>query len=608
MQKNYVKSFVCSFVCSVLAVAAVQKVFFRAPEIKKTDSSADIKVQNISLFQKTAADADVIPQIEASPQSKIDVSSIDALAVEPAKSAEPTVQTAELDILSVTQPVFQYDPKTQYEVSTELSQASEITLDAADIQDLNETKKHSESGIVYADISDTFTPEGMQNIETPQDAMQVAQNNISSSDEQIPLSENTNAIHQQISVQDRAPASQIAMIEPTALINSIEQTDILEDEKNLADADIKKREVGTILDIAHTTEPEIDETAWEKAEVAAQDGTVVSALSDESDSDDPWVMAKGNKYAKNQAVVEEFNKKEQERQAAQAIKKTENEDATVQAEPDKTDQAERAQTSESIEQSDAENQTNEAVSLIENSVDQENLTQTFSKPLLQTKSSDKKLAYQMIQNILIPIPEDILNDADLTPDLTSSPDEKDLSANAKSTSQKANLSNQEKETGLFKSISSWFSRDKKSDKKSASDSKENDKALADAAKDKKNFFTLGSVDDYKPLAPDAIMPAELRLSFQPNRAEISGQTLKWIYAFADNARDNNDVYIEVRIDGTSSYVLQQKRLNLLSSIFSSRGVDWRKINPIFTSREPNSFIIRNIRFNNPEDKKGQNTR
>ena len=168
--------------------------------------------------------------------------------------------------------------------------------------------------------------------------------------------------------------------------------------------------------------------------------------------------------------------------------------------------------------------------------------------------------------------------------------------------------NQEKETGLFKSISSWFSRDKKSDKKSASDSKENDKALADAAKDKKNFFTLGSVDDYKPLAPDAIMPAELRLSFQPNRAEISGQTLKWIYAFADNARDNNDVYIEVRIDGTSSYVLQQKRLNLLSSIFSSRGVDWRKINPIFTSREPNSFIIRNIRFNNPEDKKGQNTR
>ena len=43
----------------------------------------------------------------------------------------------------------------------------------------------------------------------------------------------------------------------------------------------------------------------------------------------------------------------------------------------------------------------------------------------------------------------------------------------------------------------------------------------------------------------------------------------------DNSRyaENDDVYVEVRIDGTSSFALQQKRLNLLSSIFSSRGVD-----------------------------------
>ena len=106
--------------------------------------------------------------------------------------------------------------------------------------------------------------------------------------------------------------------------------------------------------------------------------------------------------------------------------------------------------------------------------------------------------------------------------------------------------------------------------------------------------------DNKTETPE-IMPAELKLSFQPNRAEISGHTLRWIHAFADNARDNQGIYIEIRIDGTSSFALQQKRLNLLSSIFANRGVDFRKVNIIFTSREPNSFIIRNIRFNNNDE-------
>ena len=140
------------------------------------------------------------------------------------------------------------------------------------------------------------------------------------------------------------------------------------------------------------------------------------------------------------------------------------------------------------------------------------------------------------------------------------------------------------------------------------------KSVGNKAKEKageikdKIFSTLGNISDYSPKEAPSIMPAELRLSFQPNRAEISGKTLKWIYAFADNARDNDNVYVEVRIDGTSSYALQQKRLNLLSSIFSARGVDYRKINIIFTSREPNSFIIRNIHFNNKETEEANKQR
>ena len=171
------------------------------------------------------------------------------------------------------------------------------------------------------------------------------------------------------------------------------------------------------------------------------------------------------------------------------------------------------------------------------------------------------------------------------------------------------LKKQEKESSLFKSISSWFSSNKKDKKeqdgKETKNSKPSKKNTANKKKNGLSLFEISNTDtleteDNYDEAPE-IMPAELKLSFQPNRAEISGHTLRWIHAFADNARDNSDIYIEIRIDGTNSFALQQKRLNLLSSIFANRGVDFRKVNIIFTAREPNSFIIRNIKFNDSKE-------
>ena len=89
----------------------------------------------------------------------------------------------------------------------------------------------------------------------------------------------------------------------------------------------------------------------------------------------------------------------------------------------------------------------------------------------------------------------------------------------------------------------------------------------------------------------------MRLSFQPGRAEISGTTLRWIEAFANKVNDDPAVILEVRIDRTSSFDLQQKRLNLLYNILINKGVDYEKINTVFTTREPNSFIIRTLRIN-----------
>lgn len=79
-----------------------------------------------------------------------------------------------------------------------------------------------------------------------------------------------------------------------------------------------------------------------------------------------------------------------------------------------------------------------------------------------------------------------------------------------------------------------------------------------------------------------------------------------------NVIEDPSVILEIRIDRTSSFELQQKRLNLLHNILTNKGVEYEKINTVFTSREPNSFIIRTLRINEnvnntvQESNKGRN--
>ena len=104
-------------------------------------------------------------------------------------------------------------------------------------------------------------------------------------------------------------------------------------------------------------------------------------------------------------------------------------------------------------------------------------------------------------------------------------------------------------------------------------------------------------------AENKILPTEIRLSFQTNRAEISGKTLNWIQAFAKKTMENDYTILEIRIDGTSSYNLQQKRLNLLYNILTNLGLDYEKVNTVFTNREPNSFVLRTVKTKEDSDKK-----
>lgn len=581
MQKKAVKNFVYSFLFSLLAVAAVGKVFFRAPETPKEQTNNKvIKTQDISLFSKPK-DLTVKP-ISSAPT--VDVSAIEALTA-PTPAPEPLpVLEHKPEVIAKNIVTAESKKVVKNSINTDLAAAQEIVLEPEVITAAQISKPdYEQSGIVYADISDTLQDEKTQNIisepakvlyapegenVTPITGnITVADNSVLNvtpiEDEDIPLLETSGTLHKQIEVQNSASGTEIAMLEPNALVNTIEEADAPE-EKTLAEADLKQNE-------------------WKQ-------------MSEKQPEDSPWVVAKGNRFAKNKAVVEQF------------ADKTVAAPAPVVAEAPVKEQAEepiKEQVEEpAVEAATPEAETENAVSETETlqSAADKQITLALNPETNNKAGSETKVAYQMVPNLLIPIPEDIANDPNLTPKLSYSPDDKpakkdEIKEPEAAASEESNLNEDEKKTGLFKSITSWFAGNKDKNK---DDPQTEMSQSSTQSKSTFDFFGVGNKFPGQS-KPAKILPAELRLSFQPNRAEISGQTLRWIHAFADNARDNDDLYIEIRIDGTSSFALQKKRLNLLSTILANRGVDYRKINIVFTSREPNSFIIRNIRFNNKEE-------
>ena len=257
----------------------------------------------------------------------------------------------------------------------------------------------------------------------------------------------------------------------------------------------------------------------------------------ESGEDSPWLVAQANQFAKNGKLAEDLGDK--------------------------------------LDESEVNN-----LLYPEGKEDSENVVQTA----------------EMVKNILIPIPEDIMNDENLTPQLVSP--KKSFSENEEVEDEDGDKENSQKQVepkakkGLFKSLTSLFGGS--SDDDEESENKEDSDDEDDDSGKKKGF--LSSFGKSKNKTITKILPAEMRLSFQPGRAEISGQTLRWIQAFANKAAEDPDTVLEVRIDKNSSYALQQRRLELLHTILDARGIHEDKINTVFTSREPNSFIIRTLRL------------
>ena len=254
----------------------------------------------------------------------------------------------------------------------------------------------------------------------------------------------------------------------------------------------------------------------------------------------------------------------------------------------------------------------------------------------ETQVAGNNVPYKMQKNILIPIPDEIANDKNLTPQFSSSAEniklEQELrkkrglpplrandstdNGTYEGTSalgaerSNANVSvgqdgediSDEEAGSLTDSIAAWFSGSKKKSSQNRSDEEEkngNNTSRPSGQQESSLFRKLLGLGN---ASKDNIAPTELKLSFQANRAEISGQTLEWIKAFSENVVKYDDVAIEIRLDRNASYELQQKRLNLLYKILANNGVEYRKVNIIFTDREPNSFIIRNVRYVTNEEK------
>ena len=668
MKKNAMKNFVFSFLLSLLAVVTVNKIVFRAPENIKTDKKiSHIEKKSISLFSKNISVSENIdkPVIFADIEKLTANNEISEKTTVSEKSISKESET--IKIVDKDTPKIIYTPEIENSLTenksskinynTDLASATELVLEK-ETDFVKENSDNNETKVAFADISDTLIDEEKlkdeeiiykpeNDLSQPNNSIQVAQNDIKfseESEEDIPLMQNDEILHENINILTSAENTQIAMLEPNTLVNSIESFEENE-EVSVAEANLKQEE--DILATENTSVPEENSSNW--VQMSEQPKATNNA-----EEDSPWVVAKGNRFAKNK--IAQFDALEEEKKEAQK-ENIANEDNSVAINIDEsgenTEETITEQTTEEnniiVHQKTSEIEAKENIEfetpdsmetsitltdtqsnpLVDQNIEQtvnlevideqpaiqsaepfeeqslEQISLLEPKPLLIPSSEGTKLARQMMQNLLIPIPEDIMNDADTTPILSSTPNQKD---NQKQTKE---LSEEDKDSGLFKSITSWFSGSKNETENPELKEEDNKNKNKKKAKKKTLGFSLFESDDSsdgkkgkntKPAnAPVQIMPAELKLAFQPNRAEISGHTLKWIHAFADNARDNPEIYIEIRIDGTGSFTLQQKRLNLLSTIFANRGVDFRKVNIVFTSREPNSFIIRNIRFNNSEE-------
>ena len=576
MNKTALKTFVCSFVFTLFAIFGANELISR----DKNERDIVIPRQNIALFLKKepapgAAGIQPVKKIELikTAAAEMPVSSAKKTVVLPSsqkkvkRNAGPDLPTSNLSkeqkednprkkliiarLEKTELPPFTAGKKASKEQQPASAPAAKTPAKLSKQEVLPKAAKASSVGqpqeLVLANARQEFSAAA----ETEQEDVLL-----------IPLERDGARpllASEKIKVNSGEAEQQVAMLNFDKPINSI----VKETHKENAETGEK--------DNTWQTMAEKNGTAG-KAERPKKDMYDVTQIDVRNETDSPWVAAQGTKFPKNNDIKEkDYYKTGQDAEKVSAIM-------------------------------NGEKSSNDA-----------------------KKEEEVKVAGEVVKNLLIPIPEDILNDKDLMPQLVSDPKNKKLeeritreelnkqtevkpetdeipfiTEEIKHTKEENSSPAGDDSGGILKSISSIFSSKEKEEPEVA-EKKGKTVVQKQEPENQKN-----DTPEEKNTASDAenkILPTEIRLSFQTNRAEISGKTLNWIQAFAKKTMENDYTILEIRIDGTSSYNLQQKRLNLLYNILTNLGLDYEKVNTVFTNREPNSFVLRTVKTKEDSDKK-----
>ena len=549
MFKTGLKTFAYSFVFSLSAIIAVNKAVSR--DIPSDD---DIKIphNNISLFLKE----NTAPHKGTNNQVK------KIALIKQKQDIESSSQTLEIASRPLPEIVIQQEPENKDQAKKDIAPKAP---EHEQIEFVPIAKKPAEPATAL-EKRNKIKPTEPQKIQI---AAAEVEREVPKAKETllIPLQKiNSAARSEKIAINSKAAESQVAMLNLEKPIKSVvaetenKKNESSEGANNKAEISgwqsmAEKKGEPTAErapnDVYKVTQVDIIDTPQNEnanTESKLNDGNSSEANSEQNAADDnKWIAAKGTKFPVNQNVLEQdYYKQAQDTEKVSAV--------------------------------------------------------LSGEPLPKDKGT--KVAGEIVQNILIPIPDDIINNKDLKPKLASDPINQPLEEEVSRREaaleedegsdipffvegeEDKNSSEVKEAGGILNSISSLFSTTEKAQ-------------IADS--EDKNIKSSEKKSENK-IKKNKILPTEIRLSFQPNRAEISGNTLNWIQAFALKTKESDYNVLEVRIDGTSSFELQQKRLNLLYNILTNLGLEYRKVDPVFTSREPNSFILRVVnRGDNKED-------
>ena len=527
MKKSGIKSFIFSFILTLSAVILVDKMLPSAP--KEVVPAKKISYKNIALFSEKKDEIVVASASISSPKMTEIENNVPEIeeridtTPEPEEEILPIQNTDNVEntIISDNSDVV-YNPDKQTE-----NFADEYSFE--ELMAMNNVSTEDEENNEFSDGKQEVFVAQEENAGEPVDEIVVADNSF---DENLNLWLPIEKGETKINLKDSSEFSQVAMSDNSVMLSSV-----------------------------------IDE---EKAKIQTVDDAAKIAKSAGEEKSSPWVVAKGAKHTKNKQPITLAKNQEQ-------INNT-NEEVKTEKKPF-------------------------ALNKIVDGRESKIVSGILSKYPNKKPDGSVDVAYKVMDNLLIPIPEDILQDDNLTPQLSSSgsQDESDDKKAEKKKSEKTDKKSEKtkkKRSTLFESIGSFFSSSKNKNKSSEklkeydmyddeeddNDDEENEQSESASESSAEEYDTSAETKekDYPDLSEfSEILPREIKLSFQPEKAEISGPTLRWLRAFSDNAKKNPDTYIEVRIDGSGEYALQQRRLNLLQGVFFENGLSPEKINTIF---------------------------